>query len=106
MVEWIIPIFVGLILVYSVSWFTGDKNYSGVETGDDERSQLIKMKSIVGSWVFLLVILLIRFVIDLFNLNQSTTTIKFPELLYLILLVSSYFVYYWVYSRRLSSNDK
>lgn len=106
MVGWIIPIFVGLILVYSVSWFTGNKNYSGVETADDERSQLIKMKSIVGSWVFLLVILLIRFVIDLFNLNQSTITIKFPELLYLILLVSSYFVYYWVYSRRLSSNDK
>ena len=81
MVGWIIPIFVGLILVYSVSWFTGDKNYSGVETGDDERSQLIKMKSIVGSWVFLLMILLIRFVIDLFNLNQLTITIKFPELL-------------------------
>lgn len=106
MVEWIIPIFVGLILVYSVSWFTGDKNYSGVETGDDERSQLIKMKSIVGSWVFLLMILLIRFVIDLFNLTQSTITIKFPELLYLILLVGSNFIYYWVYSRRLSSNDK
>ncbi len=106
MVEWIIPIFVGLILVYSVSWFTGDKNYSGVKIGDDERSQLIKMKSIVGSWVFLLMILLIRFVIDLFNLTQSTITIKFPELLYLILLVGSNFIYYWVYSRRLSSNDK
>ncbi|WP_307786922.1 hypothetical protein [Pseudogracilibacillus auburnensis] len=102
---WIIPIILGLILVYSVSWFTGDKEYSGVKTGDDEHSQL-KMKSIVGSWIFLLMILFVRFVIDLLNLNPSTVTFKFPELLYLILLVGSYFVHYYVYSRRLSSNEK
>ena len=51
----------------------------------------------------------INFVFDLFNLNDERLALVpfvYPELLYLLIAVISYFVYYWIYSRRMSSNEK
>lgn len=106
MLKWIVPILLGIILVFVIGWLTGNKDYGIAVTKDDERSRLIKMKSIVGSWVFILMIFLIKFVFELLNLSQATIKLKYPELLYLILLFGSYFVHYWIYSRRMSGNEK
>jgi|SRR5699024_4793556 len=102
----IIPFLVGLTLVFIVGWATGDDAYSGVKTNDDERSQFIKQKAIVSSWVLLLMFLFINFVFNLFNINRVIPNFSYPELFYLLLLFGSYFVYYWIYNRRLSSHEK
>lgn len=102
----IVPLLVGLIMFFIIGWTTGNKEYGGVETKDDERSQLIKQKAIVSSWVLLLMFLFINFLFDFFNINQVAPKLEYPELFYLLLLVGSYFVYYWIYNRRLSTNEK
>ena len=102
----VVPLLVGLVMFFIIGWTTGNKEYGGVETQDDERSQLIKQKAIVSSWVLLLAFLFINFVFDFFNLYKVDSKLIYPELFYLLLLVGSYFVYYWIYSRQLSSNGK
>ena len=87
----VVPFLVGLIIFFIIGWVTGTDEYGGVKTKDDERSQLIK------------------FVFELFKLNDERLALipfVYPELLYLLIAVISYFVYYWIYSRRMSSNEK
>ena len=106
LVRWIVPFFVGLIIFLIIGWFTGKKEYGAK---DDERSQLIKQKAIVGSWTFLIMVFVINIIFDFFDLRTgpvNNVPFNHPELLYLLLLVGSYFIYYWIYSRRLSSNEK
>ncbi len=103
------PFLIGLIIFFIIGWVTGTNEYGGVETKDDERSQLIKQKAIVSSWLLLLMFLIISFVFDFFNLNDERLALVpfvYPELLYLLIAVISYFVYYWIYSRRMSSHEK
>jgi hypothetical protein len=105
----VVPLLVGLIIFFIIGWATGTDEYGGVKTKDDERSQLIKQKAIVSSWLLLLMFFIINFVFDFFNLNDerlSLVPFVYPELLYLLIAVISYFVYYWIYSRRMSSNEK
>lgn len=105
----VVPLLVGLIIFIIIGWVTGTDEYGGVKTKDDERSQLIKQKAIVSSWLLLLMFFVINFVFDLFNLNDERLALilfVYPELLYLLIAVISYFVYYWIYSRRMSSNEK
>jgi len=102
----IVPFLAGLILFFIVGWTTGNKEYGGVETKDDERSQLIKQKAIVSSWILLLMFLFINFIFSFLKLNRVIPNWEYPELFYLLLLVGSYFVYFWIYNRRLSSNEK
>jgi glucan phosphoethanolaminetransferase (alkaline phosphatase superfamily) len=86
-----------------IAWFTGDGKFGGVKTKDNEHSKLIKQKAIVSSWLLLLMFFLIIFLFDLLQLRQAPLndiTFKFPEPFYLLILVGSYFVYYWIYSRR------
>jgi hypothetical protein len=45
----VVPLLVGLVMFFIIGWTTGNKEYGGVETQDDERSQLIKQKAIVSS---------------------------------------------------------
>lgn len=104
--KFLVPFLAGLIMFFIIGWTTGNKDYGGVETKDDERSQLIKQKAIVSSWILVLLFLFINFIFDFFNLNRSVSNFKYPELFYLILLVGSYFVYYWIYKRKMSSNGK
>lgn len=94
----------GFIVFLIVGWFTGNKEYGGVETNDDERAQLIKQKSIVNSWILLLIMLIFNVIHDF--IGSGSLTFKHLPLFYLFLLVGSYFVYYWIYSRRLSGNEK
>ena len=110
LVGWVVPFIVGLVIFLIIGWISGNgEEYGGVKTNDDERSQLIKQKAIVSSWLLLLVFFIINFVFDLFDLNDGRLAMiqfKYPELFYLLFSVGSYFVYYWVYNRRMSSNEK
>ena len=89
----------GLAIFLIVGWFTGTKEYGGAETKDDERSQLIKQKSIVSSWIFLLIILIGNVVYDF--VGSGPLRFNHLSLAYLLLLIISYFVYFWYYSRRM-----
>ncbi len=109
LIKAVVPFLIGLIIFFIIGWVTGTNEYGGVETKDDERSQLIKQKAIVSSWLLLLMFLIISFVFDFFNLNDERLALVpfvYPELLYLLIAVISYFVYYWIYSRRMSSHEK
>lgn len=109
LIKAVVPLLIGLIIFFIIGWVTGTNEYGGVETKDDERSQLIKQKAIVSSWLLLLMFLIISFVFDFFNLHDERLELVpfvYPELLYLLIAVISYFVYYWIYSRRMSSHEK
>ncbi|MCM3737805.1 hypothetical protein M3215_18940 [Bacillus cytotoxicus] len=109
LVKWVIPFLVGLIIFFIIGWVTGTDEYSGVKTKDDERSQLIKQKAIVSSWLLLLGFFVINFIFDFLHLNDERLALvqfKYPELLYLLIAMLSYFVYYWMYSRRMSVHEK
>jgi len=111
LVKIIVPFLMGLIAFFIPALFTGNKEYGGVNTKDDERSRLIKHKAIAGSWIFMLILFIFSTTFDFFNLsNGPLGNFQFatdhPSLFYLIILVCSYFVYYIIYSKRLSSNEK
>ncbi|HDX9590518.1 TPA: hypothetical protein ROX98_003560 [Bacillus pseudomycoides] len=109
LVKWVIPFLVGLTIFFIIGWVTGTDEYGGVKTKDDERSQLIKQKAIVSSWLLLLGFFVINFIFDFFHLNDerlALVQLKYPELLYLLIAMLSYFVYYWMYSRRMSVHEK
>lgn len=111
LVKLVVPFLLGLIAFFIPAWFTGSKEYGGVETKDDERSQLIKHKAIAGSWTFMLILFVFSVTFNFFDISKGPLkNIPFaydhPSLVYLILLVGSYFVYYWIYSKRLSGNEK
>lgn len=103
--SYLVIVLLAIILFFVIGRFTGNDEY-GSGSKDDERSQFIKQKAIVSSWVLLVGFLMVNFVFDLFNLQRVETTLKYPELFYLVLLVVSYFIYYWIYSRRFSTNEK
>src|SRR5690625_3281177 len=109
MIRTVVPFLIGLVLFFIIALITGTDEYGGVETKDDERSQLIKQKAIVSSWLLLLMFFIINFVFDFFNFNDDRLAMvqfEYPGLFYLLVAIISYFVYYWIYSRRMSSNEK
>lgn len=107
LIRWIASLVVALIIFFIIGWITGTDEYGGVKTKDDERSQFIKQKAIVSSWLLLLMFFIINFVFNFFNLNdERIEQLKYPGLFYLLIAIISYFVYYWIYSRRMSGNEK
>ncbi|HLR72243.1 MAG TPA: hypothetical protein VK085_12550 [Pseudogracilibacillus sp.] len=106
LIQIIVPFLAGSIIFFIVGWITGDEAYGGVKTKDDERSQFIKQKAIVSSWVLLLMFLLINFVFGLFKIKRVTPNMAYPELFYLLLFLGGYFVYYWIDNKRWSGNEK
>lgn len=109
LVKWAITFLVGLVVFFIIGWITGTDEYGGVKTKDDERSQLIKQKAIVNSWLLLIVFFIINFVFDFFNLNDERLAMvefEYPGLFYFFIAIISYFVYYWIYSRLMSRNGK
>ena len=109
LVKLVIPFLVGLVIFFIIGWVTGTDEYGGVKTKDDERSQLIKQKAIVSSWLLLLGFFVINVIFHFFHLNDERLALvqfKYPELLYLLIAMLSYFVYYWMYSRRMSAHEK
>lgn len=111
LVRWIVPFLVAIIIFLFIGWFTGKgEEYGGKRTKDDERSQSIKQRAIVRSWTFMLMILVLGEIFDLFNITKEgllkEARFDHPTLFYLIILIGSYFVYYFIYRIRLSSNEK
>lgn len=107
----IVPLFAGLLIFFIVGWFTGSKEFGGVETKDDERLQFIKHKAIAHSWVFMFVLFILNAVNDFLNVNKETLKKKvffyeYPSFVYLIILIGSYFVFYFIYHRRFSSHEE
>lgn len=100
--DWLVGLTLGILLFFILGWVTGSEEW-GYKTNDDERKKYIKQKSIVNSWVILLTLLLINFIFDVFNLRDErldNVPFVYPELLYLIIAVISYFVFYVIHSRR------
>ena len=103
--EWGVSVLVGFSLFLIIGWFTGDKEYGRGSKTNDERSRFIKQKAIAGSWIFLLTVFVINVILNFFDLRTGplkNAPFNHPELFYLLLLVGSYFVCYWMYSKRIS----
>lgn len=101
---WILTPFVSLILFVLIGWMTGDKAYGAK---DDERAYNIKQKSIVGSWLLLLILFVVNFIFNFFNLRPeqlNARPLPYPELFYLTIAIIGYLVYYWIYSKKMSSS--
>lgn len=106
MLKWIVPFLLGVLLFWVIGFLTGEKDYG---SRDDERSQYMKQKAILRSWLLLLVFLLINFVFDFFDLKDDRLALidfKYPELFYLFIALASYFIYYLIYRKRLSASEK
>lgn len=100
---------VALSIFFVTGWLTRSDEYGVSSKKDEARSQLIKYKAIVSSWVLLISFFVINFVFDFFNLNDERLAIlpfKYPELLYLFIAIISYFIFYWIYRRKMSANEK
>lgn len=98
-------IIVPLVFIVIVSYFTWSKDFI-IGPNDDERKKVIKQKSIVQSWMTILLFLLTNFFYDLFNLYDeriSDSSFVFPELFYLIILVVSYFIFLLINNRKMSA---
>ncbi|EDP68916.1 hypothetical protein CAT7_06733 [Carnobacterium sp. AT7] len=90
-------------------WLTGNNEYGITSKKNDERSQLIKHKAIVSSWLLLMMFFIIDFIFNFFNLDNNRLAMvefNYPELFYLLIAIVSYFIYYWIYSRKMSSHEK
>ncbi|WP_339213904.1 hypothetical protein [Ornithinibacillus sp. FSL M8-0202] len=98
-------VIIPIVFIVMIGFFTGNKD-SFVGPHDDERKKAIKQKSIVQSWTTILLFLLTNFLLDLFNLHDerlSDASFVFPELLYIIILVVSYFIFLFINNRKMSA---
>lgn len=101
---WGVSLIFGLVMFFVLGLLTGNNKW-GYDTKDDERKRYIKQRSIMNSWILLLIFLSSNFVNDILVLNNEQLAafpIKYPELLYLIVAVLSYFISYVIYSKRIS----
>jgi hypothetical protein len=94
LLEWGVYLILGLIMFFVIDWVTGDGLvFSG--RNQDERKQMIKRKSIVSSWLALLILFVANFVRDYFHLGAvSELPLKHPEGFYLIVALVSFFIFY------------
>lgn len=109
LIRWIVAFAVGLIMFFVIGRLTGDSDHGVTSKKDDERSQLIKHKAIVSSWLLLIIFFIINFVFNFFNLNNENLAMvgfNYPELFYLLIAIVSYYIYYWIYSRKMSIYEK
>lgn len=105
MVSLILYFIVPILWLLIVSWFTGSKDYV-FKTNDDERQQQIKQKAVVQSWATLILLFLTNFLLDVFQLRDerlADVPFVFPELLYLLVAVMSYFVFFMINTRKMSA---
>ncbi|MGB7459342.1 MAG: hypothetical protein WA887_00510 [Carnobacterium jeotgali] len=108
-IRWIVTLAVGVIMFFINGWLTGNNEYGITSKKNDERSQLIKHKAIVSSWLLLMMFFIIDFIFNFFNLDNNRLAMvefNYPELFYLLIAIVSYFIYYWIYSRKMSSHEK
>jgi 4-amino-4-deoxy-L-arabinose transferase-like glycosyltransferase len=106
--KWImLYLIIPILWLFIVSRFTGSKDYV-FQTNDDERKQKIKQKAIVQSWVTLVLFFLTNFLLNFFHLNDDkrleNVTLVYPELLYLLVAIVSYFIFLVINNRKMSAN--
>jgi hypothetical protein len=103
--NYLIYLIPGLLWMPIISWLTGSSAY--IQVNDDERKRQIKQKAIVQSWSMLILFFLTNFFIDLFHLGDkrlNNVPLVFPELLYLLVAIASYFIFYIINNRKMSAN--
>ncbi len=102
--QFFIQVLVIALWVASIGWITGKKEYP-VGPNDDERKKMIKDRSMIQSWLTLLLFLLTNFLFDRFNINEDVPSLSSAnlELFYLIVALISYFIFYLINSRKLSA---
>lgn len=103
MLSWLVVLGVSLVLFLILGKVTGSEEH-GYKTNDDERKRHIKHQAIVSSWIILVAFFVINFFIDFFNLSDmrlNSVPLIYPELLYLLIAISSYFIFYVMYRKRL-----
>lgn len=103
MLSWLVVLGVSLVLFLILGKVTGSEEH-GYKTNDDERKKQIKHQAIVSSWIMLVAFFVINFFIDFFNLSDmrlNSMPLIYPELLYLLIAISSYFIFYVMYRKRL-----
>ena len=108
-IRWIVTLAVGVIMFFINGWLTGNNEYGITSKKNDERSQLIKHKAIVSSWLLLMMFFIIDFIFNFSNLDNNRLAMvefNYPELFYLLIAIVIYFIYYWIYSRKMSSHEK
>ncbi|SET16307.1 hypothetical protein SAMN05421676_10389 [Salinibacillus kushneri] len=101
----LIYIVIPILWMLIIGWFTGSKAFF-FGPKDDERKQSIKQKTIIQSWATLFLFLLTNFLFDLFDLRDARldqVEFVYPELLYLLILVLSYVVFYWINTKKMSA---
>lgn len=107
LIDIIIGLLLGGVAFFIPAWFTGNAEHGGIESKDDERAQFIKSKAITGSWIFMLIFFIFMSISGFFGLSINIPFVyEHQSLFYLTLLIISYFVYYLIYSRRLSGDAK
>ena len=102
----VVFVIIAILWMAIVGYFTGSKDYF-MGSNDDERKRSIKQKSVVQSWSTVLLFLLTNFLYDYFNLfdeRLADVPFVYPELLYLIILVVSYFIFFIINNRKMSAN--
>ncbi|MGM7634662.1 hypothetical protein [Bacillus sp. Hm123] len=102
----VIYLLVPIVWVLIISWFTGRKEYM-FQSNDDERKQHIKQKAIVQSWTALILFFLTNFFIDFFHLHDERldeVPFVFPELLYLLIALFSYFIFFFINNKKMSAH--
>ncbi|WP_037562592.1 hypothetical protein [Sporolactobacillus terrae] len=94
LLEWSVYAFLGIIMFFVIDWVTGDGSvFSG--RNQDERTQMIKKKSIVSSWLVLLLLFVSNFARHAFHLGPILDKpLRNPEGFYLAAALLSYFIFY------------
>jgi hypothetical protein len=100
----LVQLIVILLWIVSIGWITGKKSYP-IGPNDDERKQSIKSKSIIQSWTTLLLFLVTNYLFGVFNVNEPSGSISSTnlELFYIILALVTYFIFYFVNSKKMSA---
>ncbi|WP_100332624.1 hypothetical protein [Bacillus xiapuensis] len=98
-------IVIPIMWILIVGWLTGSSEFL-FGPKDDERMKTIKQKAVIQSWATLFLFLLTNFLFDLFDLKDARldqVEFVYPELIYIIILVLSYFVFYWINTKKMSA---
>ena len=111
LIKWIILLLGAIIIFLIPSWMIQMDNVGKLKEKNNELHQVIQQRAIVASWIFILGIFVMSAIPDLFGFTKKLfhkiqSVFDSLSLVYLIILVVSYFVYYWIFSKKFSMSHK
>lgn len=96
---------VPIIWLVVIGWLSGSKEFI-FKPKEDERKEWIKQKAVVQSWATVILFLLSNFLFDFFEVGDPRLEgmkTQYPELFYLVVLLLSYYIFYFMNSRKVSA---